>query len=226
MHCNIILSQLDDYIDSELKPGQRSQFEAHLGECASCHQAWQQELQFRQLMKEHDVPAPAAGFEERAFAKLPRQTSGSHKSSFVAGFGGAMAAGILLFIAAALFLNPVTQQQAIPNIQLTLHEAKKVNMVFDVPEMVAEATFSMQVPNHIDIAGRKGLHQIEWKTALKKGKNLLSLPIVAQSAEGGELVAKIKYGDQEKVFRLELDVQTLDVDSIEQGMFTIINKAV
>jgi len=226
MHCNIILSQLDDYIDGELKPGQRSQYEAHLGECDSCKQAWQQELQFRSLMKEHDVPAPAVGFEDRAFAKLPRHASSSHKSSFVAGFGGAMAAGIVLFIAAALFLNPVTQQQAIPNIQLTLHEAKKVNMVFDVPEMVADATFSMQVPEHIDIAGRKGLHQIEWKTALKKGKNLLSLPIVAQSAKGGELVAKIKYGDQEKVFRLVLDIQTLDVDSIEQGMFTIMDKAV
>lgn len=234
MNCKIIISQLDDYIDAELNPAQQSQFDVHLSECESCHQAWQQELQFRQLMKEHDVPAPDAGFEDRAFAKLPGKTSSHHqsarksvqKSAFIAGFGGAIAAGIVLFIAAALFINPVTQQQAIPNIQLTLHQAKKVNMVFDVPEMVAEATFSMQVPQHIDIAGRKGLHQLEWKTALKKGKNLLSLPIVAQSAEGGELVAKIKYGNQEKVFRLLLDIQKLDVDSIEQGMFTIINKAV
>jgi len=217
MNCKIVLTQLDDFLDGELKPAQYAQVQQHLGDCDCCHQAWQQELRFRQILKENDVPAPAAGFEDRAFAKLPRKQPSTHKTAFIAGFGGAIAAGVMLIVAAALFLQPVTQQQA-QNIQLTLHQSKKVNMVFDVPEMVADATFSMQVPEHINIAGREGLHQIEWKTALKKGKNLLSLPVVAKSAESGELVAKIKYGNQEKVFRLKLDIH-----SIEQGMFKAVN---
>jgi len=218
MNCKIVLTQLDDFLDGELKPAQHDQVQSHLGDCDSCHQAWQQELQFHQLMKEHPVPSPAQGFEDRVFDKLPRkQTSSSNKKAFMTGFGGAIAAGIMLIVAAALFIQPVTEQSQIPNIQLTLHESKKINMVFDVPEMVADATFSMQVPEHINIAGREGLHQIEWKTALKKGKNLLSLPIVAKLAESGELVARIKYGDQEKVFRLKLDIH-----SIEQGLLNAV----
>jgi len=217
MNCKIVLTQLDDFLDGELKPAQHDQVQSHLGDCDSCHQAWQQELHFRHTMKLHDVPAPDAGFEDRAFAKLPRKQAPTHKTAFITGFGGAIAAGVMLIVAAALFLEPVTQQQQIPNIQLTLHQSKKVNMVFDVPEMVADATFSMQVPEHINIAGREGLHQIEWKTALKKGKNLLSLPIVAKLAESGELVARIKYGDQEKVFRLKLDIH-----SIEQGLLSAV----
>lgn len=213
MNCKILQSQLNDFLDGELKPVQVEQVQAHLGSCDSCYQLWQQELQFRQLMHDIPVPAPKAGFEERVFAKLPKNSVVSHKRAFVAGFGGAIAAGVMLMIAAAIFIKPVTQQELIPNITLTMHESKKVNMVFDVPEMVADATFSLQVPEHIEIAGRKGLHQIEWKTALKKGKNLLSLPIVAKALDSGELVAQIKYGDQVKVFRMKLDIH-----SIEQGL--------
>lgn len=220
MNCKIILTELDDFLDDELKPAQYQQVRRHLGECDSCHQVWQQELQFRQLLKEHNVPTPALGLEERVFAKLPRQAVKSNKKAFIAGFSGAMAAGVMILVAAAMFLNPVTQQQ-VPNITLTLHQSKKVKMVFDVPEMVAEATFSMTVPMHIKIAGKPGLHQIEWKTALKKGKNLLSLPIVATAAESGELVAEIRYGNQVKTFRLKLNIQP-----IEQGRVEIIKVGV
>lgn len=216
MNCKMLLTELDDFLDDELKPAHHEQMRAHLSECDSCHQIWQQELQFRQALKEHVIPTPALGLEERAFAKIPRQTKQSHKSAFVAGFSGAMAASVMILIAAAMFFNPVTQQQ-VPNITLTLHQSKKVKMVFDVPEMVADATFSLKVPSHIQIAGKSGLHQIEWQTALKKGKNLLSLPIVATAANTGELIAEIRYGDQVKTFRLKLDVQP-----IEQGQLDII----
>lgn len=217
MNCKIVLSQLDDYLDRELQPVQYAQVEAHLGECESCHQAWQQALQFQQMMKEHPMPAPDAGFEDRAFAKLPRRQVRATKSVLHAGFGGAVAASLMLFVIATIFMRPEINEQAVANIQLTLHQSKKVNMVFNVPEAVAEATFSMQVPEHIEIAGRKGLHQVEWKTALKKGKNLLSLPIVANMAESGEMVAKIKYGNKEKIFRMKLDIHKL-----EQGLSDVI----
>ena len=223
MNCKILQSQLDDFLDGELNPAQAGQIQEHLASCDGCHQLWQQEIQFRQLLQEHPVPAPEAGFEDRVFAKLPRQqASSTHKKAFYAGFGGAIAAGVMLMVAAAIFIKPVSQQELIPNITLTMHESKKVNMVFDVPDVVADATFSLQVPGHIEIAGRTGLHQIEWKTALKKGKNLLSLPIVAKGLESGELVAKIKYGDQVKTFRMKLDIHSVEQGSLE----TVILEAV
>lgn len=217
MNCKIVITQLDDFLDETLKPAQYEQVQTHLADCDSCHQLWQQEVNFRQLLKEYPLPAPAAGLEERVFAKLPRQTS-PHRNAFVAGFSGAIAAGVVLMIAASLFFQPAVQQQQVENITLTLHQSKKVNMVFNVPEQVAEATFSLQVPTHIEIAGKKGLHQIEWKTALKKGKNLLSLPIVANASDSGELIATIKYGKQVKTFRLKLDIH-----SIEQGLLEAVS---
>lgn len=215
MNCETILAELDDYLDGELKSVKYEQMKAHLVTCDSCHRALQQERQFRQTLQEHPIPTPALGMEERAFSKLPQRTSKTNKHAFVAGFGGAMAAGIMVLIAATFFFNPVSQQQ-VPNIALTMHQSKKVKMVFNVPEMVAEATFSMKLPAHVEIAGNTGLHQIEWKTALKKGKNLLSLPIVATAAKSGELIAEIRYGDQIKTFRLKLDIQP-----IEQGQLNI-----
>lgn len=211
MNCKIVQTQLDDFIDAELNPLQHDQVLAHLGTCDSCHQIWQQELGFRQVLKEYPLPLPKAGLEQRAFIKIPREAT-TNKSGFIAGFSAAIAASVILAVAATMFFQ-VNNQQPVANIVLTLHETKKVNMVFNVPERVADATVSMHLPAHIEIGGRKGLHQIEWKTALKKGKNMLSLPIVANMAVSGELVAKIKYGTQEKVFRMKLDIH-----KIEQGL--------
>jgi hypothetical protein len=197
----------------------------HLCECAVCEAEWKQVEALQNLLKESPVPAPRAGFEERMFAKLPNAQSGqqtvSHKKAFVAGFGSALAASIALFVVIGLLNQPVTKPAAVPNITLSLYETKKVQMVFDVPEAVADATFSMQLPAHIEIAGSKGLNYIEWKTALKKGKNMLSLPVVAQMSQSGELVAKIKYGTKEKVFRLQLDIKP-----VEQGMLNNISQDV
>ncbi|MDH5516723.1 MAG: zf-HC2 domain-containing protein [Gammaproteobacteria bacterium] len=220
MKCKDVVSQIEDFVDDELSTSQHDLLRSHFESCGNCYQSWQQELIFRQVLKQYPLPPARAGLDRRAFSKLPRRPS-VHKNAFIAGFGTAMAAAIVLAIAASLFL-PQYSQQPVANIVLTLYESKKVNMVFDVPEQVADATVSLHLPEHIEIGGRQGLHQIEWKTALKKGKNMLSLPIVAKMATAGELVAKIKYGKQEKVFRLKLDIQ-----KIEQGLTdsAVINRA-
>ncbi|MDH5423687.1 MAG: zf-HC2 domain-containing protein [Gammaproteobacteria bacterium] len=214
-NCKIVLTELDDFLDGGLNPVQHDQLQSHIAGCKSCYQAWQQELQFRQALQDQVVPAPAFGLEERAFAKIPRQQPAkARRNTFAAGFAGAIAAGLMIMTAASLFFSPATEQ-AIPDITLSLHQSKKVNMVFDVPEMVADATFSMKVPAHVEIAGKTDLHQIEWKTALKKGKNQLSLPIVAKIAESGELVAEIRYGNQIKRFRMKLNILPAEQGSLE-----------
>lgn len=211
MNCNYIQSQFDEILDGELNQVATMRVMHHLGECAVCEKEWQQRQALQDLLKESPVPLPRPGFEQRAFAKLSARQDASpaktHKKAFVAGFGSALAAGIVLFVVVGLFKQPVMQPAPLPSITLSLYESKKVQMMFDVPEAVAEATFSMQLPAHVQIAGSKGLNHIEWKTALKKGKNMLSLPVVAQSSEPGELVAKIRYGNREKVFRLQLDIK-------------------
>lgn len=201
-----VQSKIEDFLDGQLSGDDRQRVQHHIDECTECQHIYQQEQAYRQLMREHPVPAASQDFEQRLFAPYRQPASDSHRRAFIAGFGSAIAAAVVLFVLSGILMKPAVEPVALPQISLTLYEAKKVNLVFDVPEAVADATFSMQLPGHVEIAGYPGHHNIEWQASLNAGKNLLSLPVVAQQSHDGELVATIRYGKQKKVFRLNLKV--------------------
>lgn len=219
INCKNIQYSIEDLLDGQLESAVAADYQHHIESCKACQQVLAKEQQFREVLRESPVPAASPGFESRVFANVRHAYQPkSHKTAFYAGFGTAMAAGVLLFFLSNIMLQPqmtMPVQDAMPQVTLSLYQPKKVNMVFNVPEAVAAATISMELPEHVQIAGYQG-HQIEWQTALKAGKNLLSLPIVAQQQLDGEIIARIRYGNSEKEFRMRLNIQSEEDLSIDQ----------
>jgi len=106
------------------------------------------------------------------------------------------------------------KESDIPQVTMQLNEVKAVNLVFNTPEAFADATISMTVPDNFEIDGYGETKVLSWNTSLKKGQNLLSLPLIPISAEQGELVAVISFKDQQKVFKIKLNVESYMDSSI------------
>jgi len=209
MNCNTAHTQFDDLLDGSLTLVQVELLQQHLHVCPDCRQALQQEQAFRQLMRSHPVPPASPGFAARALRCTSRQHKSRSHQGFVKGFSSAMAAGLVLWVAAAVFLPGTQQTESLQNVKLVLNESRTVSLVFNVPHELVDATLSMQLPAHVELVGYPGQHQLTWKTKLRQGKNVLSLPIVAHHLKPGELVSKVSYGGEEKTFRLKLQVQDL-----------------
>ena len=96
--------------------------------------------------------------------------------------------------------QPVKQ----PVLSIALHTQKKVKLAFASSQALTGAKITIRLPDNVALVGYPGRRQLSWETNLKKGDNLLSLPVVATQVASGELIADIEYKGQVKTLRVNL----------------------
>jgi hypothetical protein len=93
-----------------------------------------------------------------------------------------------------------------PAVTLTIGEPRTINLVFDSAWALAEVEFTVDLPPGIELADRAGERRIVGQAKLTAGDNALPLTVVARSGSGGQLAARLRHGDQQKVFVVDLAV--------------------
>lgn len=175
----------------------------------------------RQALKRMPVPEPRPGFVERALANAtqadcksaaPRPGRLRHLATrwetwVGAALGGAVAAALTL-----LLLRPL--DSSIPNpsgISLALHETRDIEVLIDSERDLDDATIRIVASGSVTLDGFADEHEIDWRTSLERGSNLLSLPVVARSAGKGQLVAVIEHGGRTRRVTINLTVRDPEV---------------
>jgi hypothetical protein len=157
----------------------------------------------RQALRRMPTPEPRVGFVERALARAAAQERATaallpaRLSRFVSRWEtwagaalGAAAAAAMTFI----LLRPVdSTQPAQPQLALTLHETRNVDVLIDSERVLKGATIRIAATGSIALDGFDDEQHIDWQADLERGSNLLSLPVVARTAGSGELVAVIEH---------------------------------
>lgn len=162
------------------------------------------------------APEPRPGFVDRVLANQTRTAGpvsipsppgrlGFLITRWDAWFGtlGAGAAAVLTLLLLKS-LNP-----SVPNeraITLALHETRDIEVVVDTPRDLQDATIRIAVSGGIALNGFENQRQIDWQTTLKRGANLLSLPVVAREAGTGEVVAVIEHAGKTRRMVVSLTV--------------------
>lgn len=157
----------------------------------------------RQALRRMPTPEPRAGFVERALARAAAQERAnqallparlgrflSRWETWAGAALGAAAAAAMTFI----LLRPVdSTQPARPQLALTLHETRNVDVLIDSERELKGATIRIAATGSVALDGFDDEQHIDWQADLERGSNLLSLPVVARTAGNGELVAVIEH---------------------------------
>ena len=123
------------------------------------------------------------------------------------GAGGAIAAGLVLWMLGGMFLKtPEIAEPAMPSIVMTLEEPRTINLVFSSATALANATMTVILPQGVEVMGFAGQREITWMTSLTKGKNILPLTLIATSPKGGELMATLRHAGDDRTFRVQVTV--------------------
>ncbi|VAW57028.1 hypothetical protein MNBD_GAMMA07-1466 [hydrothermal vent metagenome] len=202
MNCTNIQARLDDYIDNGILLNERTVIELHINNCMTCKQHFDEIKSIRNALKALPIPEVSADFESRMFAHVRKhQAQKNTDGRFISGFATAIAASVFFWIAgSALFEpQPLNPQNVIT---VAMNESRPVRLLFDAPDNIQQVTLSIELPANIELKGYPGSSKLSWNTRLKKGQNVLSLPINAIQAGKGELVAHLRYGDKQKSYRL------------------------
>jgi len=159
-----------------------------------------------------DYPAPAAdeGFYERALVRATHEGSRRQRNKWIAtGFGGAIAAGLAVWLVGGMLLGSPDLPEAtptIPEVTIALAEPKTINLVFASATALDSAMLTVTLPEGVELSGFPGQREITWETSLTEGRNLLPLTLVAVTGTGGELLARLEHDNRDRTFRLQVDV--------------------
>jgi len=169
-----------------------------------------QDQEILALLQDYPMPEAAAGYFDQALVRATHAGSRRQRNRWLmTGFGGAVAAGLVLWMVGGFFLTapdlPVGEP-TIPGITMTLQEPRTINLVFSSAEPLDTATLTVQLPPGIEMSGFPGQREVTWETSLNAGNNLLPLKLIATSPVGGEVFATLKHDDRGRTFRLHVDV--------------------
>lgn len=120
-------------------------------------------------------------------------------------FGGAVAAMVTV-----LLLHPAQTQRSDP-LALTLHELRTVDVLIDSERELKGASISVTASGSIILDGFEDEHQIGWRANVDRGRNVLSLPVVASTTGKGRLVAIIEHEGRSR--RVAIDLTVVEPDA-------------
>ena len=207
MNCNDFTQWLDDYLDRELEVDQYAAMAAHQQACDRCRQRTEDELSLRAALRDLPVPEPAEAFLEQVLQQVTRRQQRRRRSGRI---GLALAASFVLGIAVTSLVDnaghPAGSSAQSPAMQIALNEKRDVKLVFDSATALDAAQLTLVLPAQVRVAGYPDRQRLSWVTRLKRGKNLLVLPVSAREFGHGRLVARIEHDGATKTFAVDLDV--------------------
>jgi len=205
MNCTDINTLLDDYLDDDLLVHEQSAIEAHINNCTACQQSLKDAQAVREALASLPFVEASDNFESKVFAEVRRQNrDGQSDRRFLNGFVTALAASVFLWVAAPMIFAPQESLSGSNVISVAMNETRPVRLLFEAPGSIAQVAISLELPANVELKGYPGRSQLSWNTSLKKGQNVLALPINAIEAGKGELIAHLTYGDTTKTYRLIL----------------------
>lgn len=213
MNCKDLKENFDDYVDETLEESVTARLRQHVASCDACRQLVDREQRLRNSLREYgdsSMPTPDATYFDRTLITAERQgRKQQHKRSWMTGFGSAIAAGLAVWLLSGVLIdapNTGSTESAIPTVTMALEEPRTVNLVFSSISVLDGATLSLLLPDGIELVGFEGQREITWTTDLKEGKNLLPLRLIATMPTAGELMATLKHGEDDRIFRLQVIV--------------------
>jgi len=208
MQCHEIALQLDDYLDRRLDAVLRQSIQEHLDGCVACRRRHQHAVALQAAMRALPAPAPRPGFVDQALSRASLAAADGARHTRRAVVGTALAASLVLGVMAiGVFLATRPAPAPVQTVTLTLEHPETLRLMFNSAESLSVATFSLTLPENVELVGYGNRRELTWQTDLREGGNLLQLPLVARGTATGEFVARLSHGAASKTFRLRIEVK-------------------
>ena len=209
MSCDFDKDGLRALARGSLAGAERDSVLAHVDRCADCRAALRGAEALAELAA-RDAGAPPAGLFEAVVAKAvsqPARAPQGNRFWMGAGFG-AIAASLL---AAALFMGWMdgrVPNTSLPEFAVSLEEPRRMNLAFETDRMLDDAKITILLSGSVEIDGYGSRRELSWTENLEAGVNRLSLPLIANGLEGGQMVVRLEHPQSEQVFVVKLQVES------------------
>jgi hypothetical protein len=152
------------------------------------------------------APSATAVSPQPTPAERPKPTRAQRIVAFT--FLGAFGLTMLTVVMTGLYVRSPSARRApdTPAVTLTVGEPRTINLVFGARTPVEDVELTVDLPPGIELATHPGERRVVSRARLAGGDNALPLTLIARSGRGGQLAARLRQRDAQKVFVVDVKV--------------------
>lgn len=210
MQCTQIKILVNEVGIEHLKDQAPLSVQQHIESCADCRE-FLESMRYNALLKKLPHVVPSEGFADRALqqAWLARE---SHitESRAPKAWMLATAASLILAIGVVFTLPSQDTSTGIgPNIEVVEvapQEIRQVDLLMVSAQALENAFITLQMDEHVSLAGYPDYSTVRWATSIAAGNNQLTLPVQLRGSDSGSIVVEVESGGARKQMLLNVDV--------------------
>ena len=209
MNCEETYDRLVAMKNHALATLEQRQLTAHLVSCEVCQSTARSSVALQEIRDQELQSVPDGLFENVMRHTVRTAKPAGSRFWMGAGFGGALAASIMLVVMSFGFgtgASPVTAD--VIQFQVSIHESRDLNVAIDLERSLPGATITVVLTGGIEIDGFGSQRKITWTSDLQAGVNRLTLPIVAINEAGGQLLVTVNHENKQRTFQVKLTLDT------------------
>jgi hypothetical protein len=165
------------------------------------------------------VPEPRRGFMDRVVSRAVASARRESRATSALGpfgrwetwLGAAIGAAAAVLVTVAI-LRPQIQEVPAAAVTLAVNEARHIDVVIDSERTLEDATIRLATTGVVQLEGFENQHEVEWQARLERGRNVLSLPVVARKPGRAELVAVVEHEGRSRRIAVHLIVKPRGAD--------------
>lgn len=230
MNCQFFMLHYENLLDGLLGEAERTAMESHVAKCSDCRARIENRRRLIDALRQSPIPPARDGFAEAAL----RHARAVHEHKpvyigkparrriplwFVSGVTG-VAAGVLVLMGTLWFARPAPS--GVATVVFRVKETRSVRFAFTSPEELRNVTLSLELPANFEFANRPRDRSLRWRATLRKGGNVITVPIMALRGGNGDLVAKVARNHKVKSFRVLLKAGAESIRSERANSFIAI----
>jgi hypothetical protein len=179
--------------------------DAHLKGCQACNEARRAQQLIGASLQTYPTPLMPQGFAERILPRVFAEDAQRHRRRKLAALGltGMLVFGLILGLTLNAFVSR-SPDYAMLDGKLVLQSERPtiVGVAFDAGSALSGVQFTIDLPTGMQMADQPGVRHLSWMGELRKGQNLLKLPVIAHAGTHGLLVAELNKGEEHRTFSL------------------------
>lgn len=223
MTCEKTQRMLDDYIDGTLSVLQEEDVNKHCATCESCARSLQGLSLQKKIVKSLLVPPASSRFNENVITSAIEnaeviQNAESRRSGFYKFATAAMISALVLWL--GFFTEQAEDNK--PYLIAVDDQVRTITVAIDSVRALDSVSMHVELSDNLELSGFGNKKQIKWTTGLRKGVNVISLPIVGIAQGKGNITTRIHLNGKEKVMRITTEYKSPDsvlyqADTVLQG---------
>jgi hypothetical protein len=210
MNCENFVHTLHAWLDGQLDAAHATAMHEHASRCRGCALAASDERIIRTALRELPVPALRPDFKREAVraarvaGRTLRRKMLEHDVR-IAALAASSAIAVLVF-AALRTPVPTRSEQGFDTVSadkvevyaVTEGEVQALRLRIQSPRDFDGVRFSVELPDDVSLAGQPGVRAMTWEGRLRKGSNVLELPLLAQAGAAGRVATRVAWGEFER----------------------------